>query len=91
MDVSADIKRLESKLDALLEAATPARWLSIKRACLYAGMSRNSLMQCINESRIRARHRPVGGWIVDRLSIDEYNSGEAEADLYADLAGRVGL
>lgn len=92
MDLKVDdIKRLEAKLDALLETAAPARWLTVRRAALYAGMSTNSMRQAISEGRIRATKRPVGGWIVDRLSIDEYNSGAAEDELYRDVARRAGL
>ena len=92
MGVDDDIRRLEAKLDAILESAALARWLSVRRAAAYAGMSANSMRQAISEGRVRATKRPIGGWIVDRLSIDEYNSGpEGENDLYRDVARRAGL
>ena len=68
------------------------RWMKIKQATKYAGLSRNSLMRLIEAEQIRARKRPVGGWVVDRASIDEYNAGSGEEDaLFNDLARRAGL
>ena len=66
------------------------RWLKIEEACKYAKLSRPVIMELITDGEIRARHRPKGGWIVDRLSIDEYNLGHEEA-LYQDIAKRCGL
>ncbi len=72
--------------------AQPPRWLKIRQAVEYAGMSRNSLMRLIEADSIKARKRPVGGWVVDRTSIDEYNAGSGEEDaLFNDLARRAGL
>lgn len=50
-------------------------------------------MECINSGFIRAKKRKIGGWIVDRISIDEYNSidgGQDEA-LFDDFAKRAAL
>jgi predicted site-specific integrase-resolvase len=67
------------------------RWLKIRAATEYAGLSRNTLMCLIDSGHIKARKRPVGGWIVDRRSIDDYNNGsEDEEFLFNDLMTRVG-
>lgn len=55
--------------------AISQRWLTVKEACAYAKMSRETLMQAVNLGEIRGRKRPIGGWIIDRESIDEYNAG----------------
>jgi len=68
------------------------RWLEISEATQYARLGRTKLMRLIADGEIRATKRPVGGWIVDRISIDEYNSGgHQEALLMADIAERIGL
>lgn len=68
------------------------RWLKISEATKYARLGRTMLMRLIADGEIRATKRPVGGWIVDRYSLDEYNSGgHQEAVLLADIAERIGL
>jgi hypothetical protein len=67
------------------------RWLKIEEACSYAKMSRNTLMKCIDNGDIKGKKRKKGGWIIDRLSIDEYNGSVTEDALFADIARRAGL
>lgn len=76
---------------AISEQRTAGRWLKIPQACTYAKISKNTLMDCIISGDIRATKRKKGGWIVDRLSIDEYNSHRIEETLYKDIAQRVDL
>ena len=76
---------------AISAQETVGRWLKIPRACRYAKISKNTLMNCILSGDIRAKKRGKGGWIVDRLSIDEYNGRNAEELLYNDIARRAGL
>lgn len=55
------------------------RWLTMREACLYAKMSKNTLMGCIADGNIKAS-KQRGKWIVDRSSIDAYyEDGETEA------------
>jgi len=64
------------------------RWLSMREACLYSKMSKNTLMECINENEIKAVKRR-GKWIVDRQSIDSYYADdEAEVRVKDLLKGR---
>ena len=65
--------------------------LLIQFAPISNQMSRNILMQCIEAGDISARKRPRGGWIVDRVSIDEYNSCKEDDALFNDLKQRVKL
>lgn len=85
-----DIERLEKKIDQVLCCAPGRIWLPLADACHYAAMSRNTLMACIRAGEIKARKRPIGGWVVDRRSIDAYNEDDdgAAAD---DVARRLGL
>lgn len=66
------------------------RWMKVREACKYAKLSRGNIVALIEAGEIRGRYRPVGGWIVDRRSIDEYNAG-GEDRAYEDLKRRCGL
>jgi hypothetical protein len=84
-----------SEITALLEEVRrmsdlSARWLKISDACRYAKLSRGNLTALLNSGEIRGRLRPIGGWIVDRRSIDEYNAG-GEDRAVEDLIRRAGL
>lgn len=85
-----DMERLERKIDLVLCCSPGRVWLPIVDACHYAGLSKNTLMACIKAGDIKAKKRPIGGWIVDRRSIDAYNQGEDEAAA-EDVARRLGL
>ena len=66
------------------------RWLRMREACQYAKLSRTNLAYLLETGEIRGRKRPVGGWIVDRRSIDEYNAG-ADERAVQDAIRRAGL
>jgi excisionase family DNA binding protein len=66
------------------------RWLTIREACLYSKMSKNTLMECIEAGQIKASKKR-GKWIVDRLSIDAYYEDIEVEALYKDVARRSGL
>jgi hypothetical protein len=86
--VGVVLNEIFDRINQLLDLSQ--RWLKIDEACRYAKLSRPILMELIGTGEIRARLRPKGGWIVDRLSIDEYNAGHEEG-LYLDIAKRCGL
>lgn len=67
------------------------KWLKIEKACRYAKMSKNTIMECILNGDIRAKKREKGGWIVDRQSIDEYNGSSSDDALYQEVAKRAGI
>ena len=91
-DIETLASLIANQVAAVMSAQeTAGRWLKIPQACKYAKMSKNTLMDCIISGDIRATKRKKGGWIVDRLSIDEYNSSGIEEALYNDLAQRVNL
>lgn len=91
-DINALAKQIAKQVEAsMLTKVRPGRWLKIPEACLYARMSKNTLMECINNNEINAKKRKKGGWVVDRLSIDRYNSCNDEDVLFNDIAKRAGL
>ena len=83
-----DISTIADQIAARLSIYS-ARWLKVSDAASYAGMSRNTLFDCIANGEIKAKKRPKGGWIVDRMSIDEYNSSGSDDALFADFAKRT--
>lgn len=55
------------------------RWLPLKRAAAYAGLSPNTLRKYADEGLIRARRTEGGHRRFDRESIDEfYNRQEVD-------------
>ena len=74
MELNAELIR-KIVFEAVQEAlkATPMwpRWLPLKEAARYAGISTKKLRQLVEQGEIRAK-RLEGKWIVDRLSIDEF-------------------
>ena len=91
-DIEPLASLIANQIAAIISAQeTAGRWLKIPQACVYAKISKNTLMDCIISGDIRAIKRKKGGWIVDRLSIDEYNSHRIEEALYKDIAQRVDL
>ena len=52
-----------------------SRWLTIKEACEYARIKRDTLMKWLDEGYIYGSKRS-GKWIVDRKSIDNYYNEE---------------
>lgn len=83
-----DNKTILEKIDCLISISQ--RWLTIKEACLYAKMSKNTLMKCVRCDEIKATKRG-GKWIVDRQSIDAYYEEIEFESLSIDLARRIGL
>ena len=67
------IEELTKELREIKEilAGTYRRWLPLKEAAAYAGVSAKKLKQLIETGEIRAK-KLDGKWIVDRLSIDEF-------------------
>jgi len=51
------------------------RWLSLAKACSYASMSENTLLNFIKTGDIYASKK-VGKWYVDRESIDAFFESE---------------
>ncbi|OAQ21030.1 helix-turn-helix domain-containing protein [Thermosulfurimonas dismutans] len=66
----------EAVREALAEAGASQRWLTLREACRYARVSKNTLRRLIDEGYITAK-RLDGKWIVDRLSIDAFYGSEA--------------
>jgi hypothetical protein len=62
--------------DLVVAKTATDRWMKIKDACSYANLSKPIIEKCIKAGAIKAKKRPIGGWVVDRLSIDEYNGSE---------------
>ena len=52
-----------------------SRWLTVKEACEYAKIKRDTLMKWVNEGYIYGNKRS-GKWIIDRDSIDSYYNSE---------------
>jgi excisionase family DNA binding protein len=77
-----------NRIDRLL--AISQRWLTVKEACLYSKMSKNTLMECIMSNEIKACKKR-GKWIIDRLSIDIYYADFEIETLSKDIARRAGL
>ena len=76
------------KIERLMDISQ--RWLSLTEACAYAKMGRAIMLQAIHDGLISGRKRQPGGWIVDRLSIDAYNSGAVMDDhLFEKIEGRL--
>lgn len=67
------------------------RWLTIKEACMYAKMSKNTLMECIKSGAIKASRRRPKKIIIDRLSIDKFYESDIEDILFEDIAKRASL
>jgi hypothetical protein len=60
--------------DLVVAKTSAVRWMKIKEACSYANLSKPIIeKKCIKAGAIKAKKRPIGGWVVDRLSVDEYN------------------
>lgn len=78
MELTPEIKALikEAVREALAEAGASRRWLTMKEACQYARVSKNTLRKLIEEGHITAK-RLEGKWIIDRLSIDAFYASEA--------------
>jgi Helix-turn-helix domain len=86
-----DIKKISILLIRQIENLTIfGRWLPISKATRYSEMSKNTLMECINNGDIKASKKR-GKWVVDRKSIDEYYEADIEAALFNDIAKRVEL
>ena len=51
------------------------KWLSVKRACLYADVSPNTMRRWINEGLVYAS-KTTGEYRVDRESIDDFMNME---------------
>ena len=66
----------EAVREALAEAGVPPRWLTLREACQYARVSKNTLKKLIEEGHITAK-RLEGKWIIDRFSIDAFYASEA--------------
>lgn len=62
--------------EALAEAGASQRWLTLREACRYARVSKNTLRKLIEEGHITAK-RLEGKWIVDRFSIDAFYGSDA--------------
>ena len=62
--------------EALAEAGASQRWLTLREACRYARVSKNTLRRLIEEGHIVAK-RLEGKWIVDRFSIDAFYLSDA--------------
>lgn len=77
---------LYERIDRLLDISQ--RWLTVTEACLYAKMSKNTLMGTIDSGHVFASKRG-GKWIVDRKSIDQYYLCGDDGKLYADVAKRI--
>jgi len=76
------------RIDKLLSISQ--RWLTVREACLYSKMCRNTLMHFIDSGEIKASKKQ-GKWIVDRLSIDAFYEDRETEILLKDIAGRIGL
>ena len=89
----ADCTDLIERIDRLMDLSQ--RWLDIDQACEYAKMGRTTLLKALRDGHIGGRKRELGGWIVDRRTIDAYNAGcdaaGSDEALFNDLAGRAGL
>ena len=67
-----DLRRIEGKLDQLLDAAQagPVRFLTIDAAERYSSLSERSIRRLISSGKLTA-HRPVKGRVlVDRGQLD---------------------
>ena len=71
MLTATEIREIAKATAAEMAATIKPRWLEIKEACGYARVSRNTLMNYINEGHVYAFKR-TGKWIVDRESIDDF-------------------
>ena len=65
----------EAVREALAAQTAWPRWLTLREACQYARVSRNTLLKLIDEGHIAAK-RLEGKWIVDRLSIDRFYAAD---------------
>ena len=59
----------------VMENFNVSRWLTIKEACQYGKIKRDTLMKWIDEGYIYGSKRS-GKWIVDRQSIDDFYNQE---------------
>lgn len=48
-----------------------SRWLTVKEACEYAKIKRDTLMRWLDEGYVYGSKRS-GKWIIDRTSIDSF-------------------
>jgi hypothetical protein len=58
------------------------RWLSLKRAALYAAMGKYRLVDLAKEGKIKGFQDPDSkrkDWIFDRLSLDQYRESQVVA------------
>jgi hypothetical protein len=69
-DIQDDIREIKAILFCLEKRSDfSPRWLSITRACIYAGIGEKTLMHYILSGDVYATKKG-GKWIVDRESID---------------------
>lgn len=55
------------------------RYLSIRNAAKYSGLSRKTLYKMLEEGDLNGERTPGGHWRIDRESIDDYFDGDKKA------------
>ena len=65
-----EINSISRKLDTLIErSGYPQRWLNLKSAAHYCGLSQDTLHNLMNAGKL-TKHKPVDVVLVDRVELD---------------------
>jgi hypothetical protein len=65
--------KLQEMIDRILVYGVAPRWLPLSAACFYGGIGEKKMLKHIEAGEIDGS-LDDGKWLIDRLSIDEYNS-----------------